>query len=342
MVKIKRKFFSVGQALFAIENVGDRVIAYDCGGQTKKLVSDAIWRWYHECPKREIDALFISHYDRDHINGVFMLLGLFRIKSVYLPMVSTLSRFMSATRSHFSLGYIGFYADPRAFLMNAGVRSVRYVGQQDTFLAEENATFEEGDNSDLTRNVVLSFPEMPDWVYIPYNRKMMEKQEEKDFFVSLGLPDDTSVLELLNLWEKKDLNLKKALLKIGTVTAQTINDYSMTLYSGSLHSQNGCLFLGDYNATANIAEIQAVYRRVWNNITMVQIPHHGSIHNFNVNLLISNAIHVISNKDKPYGKRQVDPSSVIREIEVNNKEICEKTFLGDVSYCQCSRQRCRR
>lgn len=338
--RIKRTFFSVGQALFAVESVGDRVIVYDCGGQTKQLVTDAIFRKYHECPKQDIDALFISHYDRDHINGVFVLLGLFRIKVVFLPMVSVLSRFMSAMRSHFAWDYMNFYADPRAFLLNYGVGAVRYVGQQEASLVDGQSVIEEEDNRDLTNVVALRFPEMPDWVYIPYNRKTISSQEERRFFASLGLPADASVEDLLNLWKSKDLNLKKALLKLGAVTVRSINDYSMTLYSGSLHAKNGCLFLGDYNAAANMNELKVVYRNVWSNITIIQIPHHGSQMNFDLGLIINNATHIISNKNKPYGKRDVDPTNVIHEIRDNKKEFCSATFYGDVSCCQHGRCRC--
>ena len=71
---INRTFFSVGQALFCREQVDNRTIMYDCGGQTEAIVKCVIDAEYPVGNASVIDALFISHYDKDHINGVFHLL----------------------------------------------------------------------------------------------------------------------------------------------------------------------------------------------------------------------------------------------------------------------------
>ena len=72
MYNIERTFYSVGQALFCRETVNNRTIVYDCGGQTKPIVKRVIFSEYPHKGASTIDALFISHYDRDHINGVFL------------------------------------------------------------------------------------------------------------------------------------------------------------------------------------------------------------------------------------------------------------------------------
>ena len=89
---VERTFYNVGQALFCKEQVENFSIVYDCGGENEGIIRDAIHRAFKrgDC----IDMLFLSHYDRDHINGVFVLLNYCKVHHLILPMLSNLHRFI--------------------------------------------------------------------------------------------------------------------------------------------------------------------------------------------------------------------------------------------------------
>lgn len=70
-----RVIFPVGQGGFAFENIGTTSIVYDCGS----ISSPARLEMYIDCLKahdiKQIDYLFISHFDIDHVNGIQYLLS---------------------------------------------------------------------------------------------------------------------------------------------------------------------------------------------------------------------------------------------------------------------------
>lgn len=108
-----------------------------------------------------------------------------------------------------------------------------------------------------------------------------------------------------------------------------INDYSMTLYSGSINSRNACLFLGDYNASMYYNELHNAYNSLWENICVIQVPHHGSKDNYSCRgLCKKDTLYVVSNKKGPYTSRQVNPDWVIKHLKYDLKEPCYTTFKG--------------
>ena len=56
------------------------------------------------------------------------------------------------------------------------------------------------------------------------------------------------------------------------------------------------------------------YNPIWNKICVVQVPHHGSRNNFDNQLIIPSAAHVISNKEFPYRRSDVKYQKVWDEI----------------------------
>ena len=58
----------------------------------------------------------------------------------------------------------------------------------------------------------------------------------------------------------------------------------------------GCLYMGDHDASGKYKwkELINAYATYWNNIGCVQIPHHGSKHNYNKELAKLDAYYIIS------------------------------------------------
>jgi hypothetical protein len=96
-IKVKHRFFPVGQGLFASGSVkllqrihNDAPVSYrwvyDCGTSgAKRLVSNAITDLKRSCDGDKIDLLTLSHFHTDHISGVVELLNKIGAKTVMLP-----------------------------------------------------------------------------------------------------------------------------------------------------------------------------------------------------------------------------------------------------------------
>lgn len=175
-----------------------------------------------------------------------------------------------------------------------------------------------------------------DWVFIPYNfksvsrTKILKKELDK---MNIKIDD---IENFKKSWNKNKSKLKKIYEKIG----KNLNESSLVLYSGPMTTipwnrkgynklvigkyfsskieevktkiKSGCLYLGDFDATKNINEIFSSYNKVRNNIGMVQIPHHGSKHNYSENIwkINNNILAVISaGENNKYGH----PDKVVLE-----------------------------
>ena len=87
-MRMKRTFHSVGQGAFYTErfNIGNRKInvVYDCGTTTapkEKIIEREISNVFKK--NEEIHALFISHLDADHINGIEYLAKYCNVKKIF-------------------------------------------------------------------------------------------------------------------------------------------------------------------------------------------------------------------------------------------------------------------
>ncbi len=88
-------FHSVGQGLFVSGSLGPGPNSfrwvYDCGTTSEReylsrAIATLVANQSRHMPSRPaLDLVFISHFDRDHINGITALLGSFRVNTLVLP-----------------------------------------------------------------------------------------------------------------------------------------------------------------------------------------------------------------------------------------------------------------
>lgn len=101
-MKVTRTFYKTGQALFSVERITchnqQRTIVYDCGGNNEPLMRRTIKNNFFE--HENIDAVFISHYHTDHINGLRFLLKYCTVERLFLPMLSPDKELVLACNSH--------------------------------------------------------------------------------------------------------------------------------------------------------------------------------------------------------------------------------------------------
>lgn len=75
---------------------------YDCGSEPKRQVTGAATALLSACPDRSLDLLFLSHFDRDHMNGIPRLLRKsdgFRVDTIILPYVDMAERVAALARA---------------------------------------------------------------------------------------------------------------------------------------------------------------------------------------------------------------------------------------------------
>ncbi len=90
--KVVRTIHPVGQGGFYTEeffvnNAPEPMyrIAYDCGGKSKRFIENYLKALFPLSGNKKIDALFLSHFHNDHINGLDYLLEHGLVKRLVIP-----------------------------------------------------------------------------------------------------------------------------------------------------------------------------------------------------------------------------------------------------------------
>lgn len=135
MERVWRDQFPVGHGGFhagrARSTSGEDVHwVYDCGSRSSRTLNRELRAWASRTP-REIDWLFISHFDADHVSGLEELFRLKDIRSVMLPYLNeedlayALCEAVLERAPAFLSSLIG---DPVAWLGARGVRRIYFLG----------------------------------------------------------------------------------------------------------------------------------------------------------------------------------------------------------------------
>ena len=324
-LKIVRTFHPVGQGAFYSErfqiwkpNVETHSIVYDCGVCIKKETQAVHVVKQAFAGKDEIDYLFISHLDYDHVSLTYAMLP--RVKNIVLPLVSKEELVIAMLYYEVSeeSDIARFFSEIISRLEDNNRRnSVIFVGD-----------IEEGLNDRANANVIKSGKEIEpqwdyDWVLIPHNIKYCARKQElmdeldrliheKEFAMDIighGLKPFKTAEELLSKLNEADFakkvlvvpSLRKAVKSAYESIEGGTNENSLLLYSGPKSgvtryelemclpyrpwcycgiSKAACLYTGD--STCDMADWKKKYAAVWEHIGTIQLPHHGSVESFDV------------------------------------------------------------
>ena len=399
-MRVIRTIHPVGQGAFYSERFfdGNRVIGnvvYDCGSVSPSLVISEIDATYNA--DERIDALFLSHLDRDHINGIPYLAKFCKIDRIFFPIIDSddakytgvcnmipdeerlnadpngevlrfLKRFPVNPTEAFEA--IGLLPDrfPRLYGVNIEhEQNNNENGSSDEIFLNDNYP-QTYDEIITQRRLISSPPEytaIPDngnvgevlvinsgavlgdgwfgagnqfyWRYIPYNfrRKRALAELRRAMRDYLGLiPDIDDIREIIinpaKSIERK--RLKEAYDRVGG----GINSNSMIVLSGDSsqyiqrtispnHSEvfypEGALYMGDYDSRSDqkYRAVLRAYRAYWNNVGVLQIPHHGSENNYNTKITKTNRCYFIS--ADPLNNNYKHPSdAVIDDLDQKRRE----------------------
>ena len=330
-----RRFFAVGNGLFAMESKYGLTSVYDCGSTSQSTIDMAIDGALHT-HRGEIENVFISHYDKDHVNGILKLLAAYPVKRVILPMIPELARVINSSTVKDSFQY-NFILSPERVIQEISPQTdVIHIGNRDFEEDNQQLLHERVELQNIENSTVLQsnfqILGIHDWLYVIYNKRILTYAELTSFYNNLGLTTNATSDEIISALRRmsKATNLKKA---IGAIFSDTelskINDYSMVVWSGRREIREGCLYTGDYNAKKNITDIHKVYANFLRGTEIIQIPHHGSYPYFHPNICLPHAAHIVSAHYGPYSRQRVDPRQTINAI-LRLGHTCLDTRYGDV------------
>lgn len=369
---IQRFFHPIGQGAFYSErhtscNIN---IVYDCG--TTNPSSQAKQRVVNQSFSKDeiIHILFISHFDKDHISLIDTLKKkVQRIERVVIPLLHDeekdfLSRIYRALGEHrlanlVSNPYEFFGGETQIITVRSGSQE-EIVRRESVNVSETHETAQE-----VLSGTPITLNGLMNWTFIPFNHKYEERNEE---FVDKLQEKDIDIYKLKT--DPKyilDAEVKKTINDIYKDISGNINENSMFLYSGPLSLENSnihywrgrcwrdnifcwhfdyyahrcnthrvaCLYTGD--GDLNKVDVRTIYKTYWDLIGTIQIPHHGSLRSFDVNVLDKEFFlcPISVGKNNSYGH----PSQrVIGEILSNRcfpiliTEDADSTFIEIIEY----------
>ena len=316
---IVRTIHPVGQGAFYTERAVDKegntihLMVYDCGSisyrKLKREVSSSL------SEDKDIDLLFISHFDRDHVNGLKYLKNNRTIKKVVMPLISSSDKWFYLFVLPSDLQAI--LLDPQNFFGKD--TTIIYVRNME----EDNIGSADIQNSDndivnlesLSSSTIISSGTQlqflnNSWCYIPFNYG--EERRKTTLTIELqkrGI--DVSSLANGNL-TYIDENRKTIKEAYQNVCPDGANKCSLILYSGAIENSgiskwwNGniwnkyfddislktaCLYVGDTDLNQQVGNQDILDNLSYHlgkyhqSIGTIQLPHHGSIKNFNKKIL---------------------------------------------------------
>ena len=329
-----RSFLPVGQGAFYCEcfegNKRNIHVVYDCGSSTSvKYVEKEIKNNFQEGDI--IDALFISHLDKDHVNGIPFLLSYCKVKRIYFPLISSANK--KILKIYYSINHIsGFVAEflenPRSAIDSLGIDYYPELiqideagteGMEQGFNGLDLPRRRSGDNisGDINISGASGGALYDEWLYIPFNFRQKERidilMKKLASIYKRPITED----EVEELWRINAADDRDKIREAYKGVPDNFNTNSMTLFSGEIVNRfrqfpnmcyrkycfrcrdftpSGCLYTGDYNASGEDEWKQLInaYNGYWKHIGCVQIPHHGSRHGFNPAFLDMDAYFVIS------------------------------------------------
>jgi len=319
-IKRIRTFHPVGQGAFYTErhNVGkddEFTIVYDCGTMTKnggKTLEKSITSAFSK--GQNIDILFISHFHEDHINGIKFLAKHCNIEQVVMPLMDKTAITLSKIRNYLNGGTFDeeLIDDTEKFFgANTSIIKIKPadIGQEARAINPESDREVERRSIQNSGTIFsISNENAPhDWCFIPFNYKQIERQEQfqkalEESGINLDNIKDVKQIEehkkeIKKAYEKvsRDLNINSMILFSGRIGG--VDDF-VECYGSRCHSYyhyrhcfaSGCLYTGDVdlNQKMIVENIKQSLDNFSHSIGTVQIPHHGSMHNFDKSILFPN------------------------------------------------------
>lgn len=262
------QFHGVGQGLYydctIREDSGKDIFrfVYDCGSFSNSDTADLCQQIKKDksTPKKRLDALFVSHFDIDHVSAIPTLLDVFDVQNVFIPYFSPEElKLLALLAEGADERLYKLYEDPASYFKNAGCKILYIFHPQaaqsgrEGSLDEPDARYknyhETGDftlqgniwgdtNARSEMNVVHCDGSAnatcfrAEWQFRIYQDQKNKVREDIRKKIRRLIPKDQSLEELL----KNETLRKKAKEIYGTVKHK-INQTSLVLYHAPLEGR---------------------------------------------------------------------------------------------------------
>jgi beta-lactamase superfamily II metal-dependent hydrolase len=283
--------------------------------------------------KAPIDAVFISHLHYDHVNGLEHLLTHCKVKKLFLPLLTKQEEvdilIQYSQSGEYDQFIISLISDPRSIERDHEGLNIISVAISEPNSDNEKQSILINDIVDtLVFNKSIKISTDSDWIYLPFNLKYSTRSsilqkaiKDLESSENVNFNDINSFCEKWKVKEFREI-VKKTYKDI----EGGLNANSMTLYSGPdikskeycissliscthlcmylpfrrsyyINKRVGCIYFGDFNAKTpdNWQAFIKYYSLYWDSfVGTVQIPHHGSKHNYNPEINRKRKFSVIS------------------------------------------------
>ena len=323
-IKMQRTFYPVGQGgfyseSFKAENNNFNVV-YDCGSISRgvdKVISNSFDK------NEDIDILFISHFDSDHVNKINILKNsVGKIKTVIMPLLSEEDKdFLLLVYKWLGSEYknsLDILNNPKEFFgSETKIIWVREVvesrDEESNQEIRDVAEIEDGAEIKSGENINFSLEGRKFWIYKPYNykNKIRHKELLKKFRENNILINDLKDIEYI-------FNHIKEIRKCYKEVEGGINQNSLVLYSNLIKDKYsaacidyiymgkdlnfysfwhdyfyflknrfdlGCIYTGDVYLKTIVDDFKNKIKgcKYYLPVNTIQVPHHGSKNGFDIN-----------------------------------------------------------
>lgn len=328
-----RTFHSVGQGAFYTEEFDKFRFVYDCGTDTggKKRIENYVKNHFKE--NEVIDYLFISHFHRDHINGLEYLFSKLKVKRVFIPQYDVYEHAIDFMHTDWNLNSFDtkLTIDPIGTINSISPETKIILVKKHPQIDERDERDERDDEIEGTNINTLNNGDsinsgerlqscIPDWVFIPVNYNNISNSVTfRNHLNKLNIRFNTAN-DFITSWKntKKRKNIKDAFKSI----PKNQNENSMVVYSGPRMNSNkyslrmfrdtdchchcpfnyklfntnaGCIYFGDYETHDKAwSTIKSALNKHYDLAGVIQIPHHGSSENYRNEIIKNNIYSVIS------------------------------------------------
>lgn len=284
MNNVKRQILPVGQGAFYLETLykdGQQYkIVYDCGSATDiNILTTQIQANFNH--GEVIHAVFISHLDDDHVNGLEFLLNYCDVKHLFFPLITSATKKLHEFRNLINpqSNFVNQFINSNGQDIGGGELQLHPISE------ESNSEAIMSETSRAIFGTTIS-----DWIYLPHNFKSDSRYNvlkaefhkiDSKLTESVFTNDNIDLSKLSSLWRAGNTTDKKLIKSAYRKVPGGLNVNSMTLYSGmrSNHylecdfycdrcflkfhrrfyikhhwhnimylKKNGCLYTGDYEA----------------------------------------------------------------------------------------------
>lgn len=250
-----RSFLPVGQGALYCEcfykaRTDEKLnIVYDCGSLTNvKIVEREIKNNFEKGER--IEALFISHLDEDHVNGIPFLLDYCKVKRIYFPLI---------TEEHVRLMKVSYWVDNvSGFVQRFAEDPEQAIADLDIGYSPDLVRIEEAQQESLNEGQMQDDPDIPrrrsgenvfrdiresanilagrfspgEWLYIPYNFRQEARIKELMDNLEAEFNRPVGKDEVETLWINNAADDRKKIKAAYKKVTDGLNTNSMTLFSG--------------------------------------------------------------------------------------------------------------